>query len=605
MVVIHLEFSSTEISEIEQVLLKDGEFNESQRKFLNLFRSSMIMAGPGTGKTTVLSAKIALILKRISQENTGEAVCIITYTNVAVDEIKLVLKKLGIVIEHPHFIGTIHAFFNTFCVEPFFRNKGGINNLVFLDSEDNKRINFTKCQLELKKRRAYLSPGVLNNVLERLFKSRLELDNSGEIVVVNENNWNLLPKYSEDFKYILSNRKSEGILTMDDSFFFAELFLKNEKWAAILKRRFNYLFVDEFQDTSPLGIKCLHNIFQYPSDEISTVVQYIGDPNQSIFVKQKHQYTLEETFSLDTTNRFGKKIMDMLSNVFDVEYMNTLSLNKSYKPVILTYSDEKEILPAYKKMINIISGKNSIFKNDIRQDKMLVRLKKWSRRLTDADYSQSKVTKIQSQSFEATKIVKSLIESKLISKLGLSLVDTRKFMEQFDIRLKINKILIDYLKYDRDTRKTYFVSSINKLLKEFDAGSIRKDNKSVSDLENIFSKYENINNSSFDSSETYTIHSVKGETHRSTLVANIEFDKKDDSQVSFTDILKISYGEMESTAPFSERESKKLLYVGLSRAKYLVVLSFPEKELTEDLRMKMEQDWRIVSTETILRHGES
>ena len=74
------------------------------------------------------------------------------------------------------------------------------------------------------------------------------------------------------------------------------------------------------------------------------------------------------------------------------------------------------------------------------------------------------------------------------------------------------------------------------MLKEFDAGSIRKDNKSVSDLENIFSKYENINNSSFDSSETYTIHSVKGETHRSTLVANIEFDKKDDSQVSFTDI---------------------------------------------------------------------
>ena len=201
MVVIHLEFSSTEFSEIEQVLLKDGEFNESQRKFLNLFRSSMIMAGPGTGKTTVLSAKIALILKRISQENTGEAVCIITYTNVAVDEIKLVLKKLGIVIEHPHFIGTIHAFFNTFCVEPFFRNKGGINNLVFLDSEDNKRINFTKCQLELKKRRGYLSPDVLNNVLERLFKSRLELDNSGEIVVVNENNWNLLPKYSEDFKY--------------------------------------------------------------------------------------------------------------------------------------------------------------------------------------------------------------------------------------------------------------------------------------------------------------------------------------------------------------------------------------------------------------------
>ena len=121
MVVIHLEFSSTEFSEIEQVLLKDGEFNESQRKFLNLFRSSMIMAGPGTGKTTVLSAKIALILKRISQENTGEAVCIITYTNVAVDEIK---AKLGanakILLSYPNHVGTFQSFVNKYLAIPMY-----------------------------------------------------------------------------------------------------------------------------------------------------------------------------------------------------------------------------------------------------------------------------------------------------------------------------------------------------------------------------------------------------------------------------------------------------------------------------------------------------
>ena len=52
-------------------------------------------------------------------------------------------------------------------------------------------------------------------------------------------------------------------------------------------------------------------------------------------------------------------------------------------------------------------------------------------------------------------------------------------------------------------------------------------------------------------------------------------------------------------------ESQKIIICWIKSIQVLVVLSFPEKELTEDLRMKMEQDWRIVSTETILRHGES
>lgn len=177
-----MKFSDEEIYEVESVLLGDNHFNESQQKFLNLFNDSTIVAGPGAGKTTTLSAKIALILKRINQGNTDETICIITHTNVAVDEIKAVLNELGIMIERPHFIGTIHSFLNTFCVEPYFRNQIGVVDLVFLDSEDYERLNNNYFSNELAKRRPYLKRDIFRKVLDRLMKSYLELDDSRKII---------------------------------------------------------------------------------------------------------------------------------------------------------------------------------------------------------------------------------------------------------------------------------------------------------------------------------------------------------------------------------------------------------------------------------------
>ena len=171
-------------------------------------------------------------------------------------------------------------------------------------------------------------------------------------------------------------------------------------------------------------------------------------------------------------------------------------------------------------------------------------------------------------------------------------------MTQNNTRLSINKILIKYLKKDANECNKYLVSSINKLLKEFNAGQINKKSNIIKDLTNLFSSLENVEDSSVDVSKIFTIHSVKGETHRSTLVADIAFESSR-PYVPFLDILKISYGELKRSNTELEREARNLLYVALSRAKYLVVLSISENELTSELKEKMERDWKLVSTKRL------
>ncbi|MGX9818220.1 UvrD-helicase domain-containing protein [Lactococcus lactis] len=597
-----MKFSDEEIYEVESVLLGDNHFNESQQKFLNLFNDSMIVAGPGAGKTTTLSAKIALMLKNINKKNTGETICIITHTNVAVDEIKVVLNKVGIVIERPHFIGTIHSFLNTFCLEPYFRNQIGITDLIFLDEDAYMKINEGYFKQELLKY-MHLNKNVLNNVLKRLLKSRLELDKFGNKIVTNKDNWEKLYKYSDVFLKILVRRKAEGILTMDDSFFFADMFLKNEKWAAILRRKFDFLLVDEFQDTSSWGFKCLSKIFLSSSNPRQPVIQFIGDFNQSIYHLQEEASPLKESITLDTTNRFGNEIMQMLSNVFSTEPMQTLDSNRSYKPIVLIYSNESEIIPTYHKILQILD-KHSDFKNNNKKDKILVRRKKLTERLVNnGTYSQNKMSKLQFSNHEASKMLIKFIENKILSKKEDTILEVRKVMTQNNTRLSINKILIEYLKKDTDECNKYLVSSINKLLKEFNAGQINKKNNIIKDLTNLFSSLEKVENSSVDVSKIFTIHSVKGETHRSTLVADIAFESSR-PYVSFLDVLKISYGELKSSNTELEREARNLLYVALSRAKYLVVLSISENELTSELKEKMERDWKLVSTQRFIEDAE-
>ena len=96
--------------------------------------ATLLLAVPGSGKTTTLVAKLAILAKKWPFSNAG--ICVLSHTNVAREEIE---SKLGNTVEgkqllsYPHFIGTLHSFFDTLFVLPWLHSKGITENVIETD----------------------------------------------------------------------------------------------------------------------------------------------------------------------------------------------------------------------------------------------------------------------------------------------------------------------------------------------------------------------------------------------------------------------------------------------------------------------------------------
>ncbi|SDK26860.1 UvrD-helicase domain-containing protein [Sediminibacillus albus] len=88
-----IEITQEDIQYAETLLLPEGNtFNGERRNIIKCLETKDIKACPGSGKTTTLLAKLAIITKKLPLDyNNG--LCVLTHTNVAINEIK---TKLGL-----------------------------------------------------------------------------------------------------------------------------------------------------------------------------------------------------------------------------------------------------------------------------------------------------------------------------------------------------------------------------------------------------------------------------------------------------------------------------------------------------------------------------
>lgn len=94
---------------------KDGNFDEEKQKIINCTDSAHIKACPGSGKTTTLLAKLVLLAEQMPLKN-GKGICVLTYTNVAIDEIKSKLgHKADILFSYPNFLEQFKLLWMSFC----------------------------------------------------------------------------------------------------------------------------------------------------------------------------------------------------------------------------------------------------------------------------------------------------------------------------------------------------------------------------------------------------------------------------------------------------------------------------------------------------------
>lgn len=104
-----------EIRIAHEILLKDKKpFDDARVNIIKEDSSCYVQACPGSGKTTALLAKLIILANRLPMAD-GKGVCVLTHTNVAIDEIKAkVGSKSNILFSYPNFFGTIQTFLHKY-----------------------------------------------------------------------------------------------------------------------------------------------------------------------------------------------------------------------------------------------------------------------------------------------------------------------------------------------------------------------------------------------------------------------------------------------------------------------------------------------------------
>jgi DNA helicase II / ATP-dependent DNA helicase PcrA len=316
-----IEINDADIQLVSQQLkltLDDAE----RIAVLKAVKSCDVQAGPGSGKTTVLLAKLAVLA--IKWPACDRGICVLSHTNVARREIEQRLSaspELRRLLHYPHFIGTIQTFVDQFLAIPFLRRER-----VEVTAIDNDRFGarawavFTR--LSPKGRFAIMR--YCGNDADRAHAvvGSLRLDGAHMGITHNMVGANRFPgSDSETGKALIDTKnilRAEGYFRFDDMYAFAEACLFKVSYAApALRHRFPWVFVDELQDTSVVQDRIIEHIFGVEP----CILQKFGDRNQSIFNSDEETaggpslFGRRLTLPLSTTHRFGQGIATIVSHL--------------------------------------------------------------------------------------------------------------------------------------------------------------------------------------------------------------------------------------------------------------------------------------------------
>lgn len=574
------------------ILPKGLDFFDQQKKVILVEGSANIVAGPGSGKTTVLIAKCAMLIKQNTEINRG--ICLITHTNVAVDEIKMGLKKVGISnIEYPNFVGTIQEFFNTFFAKKAFHLVLGERNFRVLDDEEYNEKFVELFEIYKPEKYSYSIPK---------FNSK-----SPQLQIFDDLSFkftsNAKPFYKEAFEKCLKILFGKGLVSnyqcLELSKWYIEKNKKGIQSASI--SRFKYVLLDEAQDTGFLQYELLNILFS----DADVSFQKFGDPYQALYnifegnndawvpFKEK-EITYQE---ISETSRFGSSIVNIVKNICIERYDNFQSLNlvQSFNPGIIIYENEEDLFMQYKGLINKCAKESESFDISSKKDAIvgafhqdLEKIFSSYTRPTIKPKEDGNIIKkiynymlniISKESDIPFKELKQMIDSNLKCKVKLSVCIKEFFKDDFligQVSVNLEGIL---LILTNGEKKQFIMIDIE---------------LQISNLK----KYLNTKKfkQSKDNKEFYigTIHSVKGETHRSTLlVLDTRFtDYSTGSPIEFEilyllrDYLAGNYVSpnlIEHHIKKNETiKALKLAYVALSRPSHLAAIAIPYSLISKD-----------------------
>lgn len=293
-------------------LTPDLDFSDAERQAALLENGSRdFNAVPGSGKTSLLAAKLLLLARK--WPNATKGICVLSHTNVARDEI---VRRLGgtdegmRLLAYPHFVGTIHAFVNQFLAMPVLRAVK-----LPVDVIDDE-VFATRALARLQAGPYYKLRGWLSrqpngdSIVSNLFYkgADLTLASKGDIPSLTSESG----KQLADIKLRLSQ---QGIFRHRDMFAFALAGLQEHpELLDVIHRRFPMVFIDEMQDTSWEQEEVLNLLF-----DGKAVMQRFGDVDQKIILDdedaEKLTFPRDGHGTVSSSKRFGPRIAAAVSSV--------------------------------------------------------------------------------------------------------------------------------------------------------------------------------------------------------------------------------------------------------------------------------------------------
>ncbi len=296
-----------------------NELNEPQQQAVKTTEGPvMVIAGAGSGKTRVLTYRIAhLINKDVDPFN----ILSLTFTNKAAQEMK---ERIGKIVGYSEarniWMGTFHSVFAR-----ILRNEaekiGYPQNFTIYDTKDSKNLIKTILKEQGLDEKIYKPNLVYNRISSaknNLISATAYVNNT---TIQAEDRQSAKPKIGEVYKIYETRCFKAGAMDFDDLLYKTNILLRD--FPDVLHKyqhRFKYILVDEYQDTNFSQytiVKKLAAVFQnvcVVGDDAQSIYAFRGANIQNI-LNFKNDYPEVKTFKLEQNYRSTKNIVNAANSI--------------------------------------------------------------------------------------------------------------------------------------------------------------------------------------------------------------------------------------------------------------------------------------------------
>ena len=313
-----------------------NELNESQRRAVEFTDgASLVIAGAGSGKTRVLTYKIAYLLKKGMQPS---SILALTFTNKAAREMKeRIASMVGEQTARYLWMGTFHSVFSRI-LRSEAEHIGYSKNFTVYDSADSKSL-IKSIVKELKLDEKIYKHGFVHSRISYAKNNLITPESyQANIDLIKADNASRIPLLKDIYKIYCSRCKQADAMDFDDLLMQTNVLFRNHP--EILQKyqeRFKYILVDEYQDTNfaqYLIVKKLaetHERICVVGDDAQSIYSFRG-ANIDNILTFKNTYKNAQIFKLEQNYRSTQTIVNAANSLID----------KNSKQIRKTVFSEKE-----------------------------------------------------------------------------------------------------------------------------------------------------------------------------------------------------------------------------------------------------------------------